>query len=135
MGIQQASSGRPTASLPTSASALSSNPGGACSASMSLTNAGIFEKTTTPGGTATIATWQPKGSAFCGLFECRWTVLTGSLSSGTTGSWLNLGTTRTWTRSAGAGADQVTTGTLEIRNAATTRVVATCAVSIEADGS
>lgn len=136
MGIMQAAAKGPKrASLPTSTSVLATNPGGACSASVNLTNGGVYSRTTSPGSTTTIQNWIVGGSGLVSQYEARWTTLTGSLSSGTAGSWVSLSSTQTWTRSAGAGADLICTGTLEIRHAATGIVSASCAVSLEANGS
>lgn len=57
-------------------------------------------------------------------FECRATLVSGTLSSGTTGTWLALSTTRSWnvTSSVGAGggnAGKNCTILVEIRDAAT----------------
>ena len=76
--------------------------------------------------------WLLVGSA--ASFEARATVTSGSLTSGTTGSWLNLGTTRTWTRNDTT-FDAVPTEcvmTVEIRHATTLVVHATATITLSA---
>ena len=53
-----------------------------------------------------------------GAYECRATLNSGTLSSGTTGSWLALTSTRTWTCANTASANL----TIEIRNGSGTTV-------------
>jgi hypothetical protein len=74
-------------------------------------------------------------AAFVGLFECRATVLSGSLTSGTTGAWQSLSTTRSWTRGAASGTNQFCSFTLEVRNASTAAVVDSATIQLEADRS
>jgi hypothetical protein len=69
------------------------------------------------------------------LYEARMTTVSGSLTSGTIGSWLALNVTRTWenTRS-GIGAGTTTyVGTLEIRRASDGLVMGTATITIEAE--
>ncbi len=65
-------------------------------------------------------------------YECRADVTSGTLSSGTTGAWQSLSTTRTWTRiNAGTGTiDAVFT--LQIRRASDAVVVATASITLRA---
>ena len=64
-----------------------------------------------------------------GAYECRATLNSGTLLTGTTGSWLALTSTRTWTCANTASANL----TIEIRDASTT-VVATGTVIIVGGG-
>lgn len=80
----------------------------------------------------TVGSWITN-AAFAGLFECRATVLSGSLTSGTTGAWQSLSTTRTWTRGAASGAFQQCFFLLEIRNATTGVVADSANILLEAD--
>ncbi len=66
-------------------------------------------------------------------YEVRATLTSGTLDSGTTGSWLGLGTTRTWSISQGIVGVNSATITVEIRNAATATVVDTAYITIEAE--
>jgi len=75
--------------------------------------------------------YPPSGSS--SDYDIRFTPSSGSVTTGTTGSWLNLGTSRSWTVTrAGLGVDTVT-GTLEIRNATTLAVLLTRTVTITAE--
>lgn len=60
-----------------------------------LTSGGL-EQYDDMAGYTTFNTWLLSGSA--SSYDVRATVVSGSVTSGTTGSWLNLGTTREWTR-------------------------------------
>jgi len=72
-------------------------------------------------------------ASLVGQFECRATLTSGSLTSGTTGAWQSLSTSRSWTRGAGTNQFQTCTFTLEIRNASTSAVVATASITLECD--
>ncbi len=65
-------------------------------------------------------------------YECRADVTSGTLSSGTTGAWQSLSTTRTWTRiNSGSGTiDAVFT--LQIRRASDAVVVDTASITLRA---
>ncbi len=67
-------------------------------------------------------------------FECRATIVSGSVSTGTTGSWLGLGTSRTWTRTrtSNVEGDDVVVLTIEIRDVATSTVQATATITLTA---
>jgi hypothetical protein len=59
--------------------------------------------------------WLLPGMGPASDFECRATVVSGSLSSGTTGSWNRLDVTRAWTRShSGASGESDCELTIEI---------------------
>lgn len=79
-------------------------------------------------------TWKT-GSGAAADYEARWTTISGSLSSGTAGTWLGLGTDRVWTRTRtadGIGSDTVV-GTVEIREAAAPNtVLATATITLTA---
>lgn len=77
--------------------------------------------------------WLLAGSA--SDFECRMTMNSGTNFSGSAlGTWLSLGTTRTWSHER-SGTNGITTGTatLEIRRASTSTVLATATVTIAAE--
>lgn len=67
------------------------------------------------------------------LFDVRATETSGSVTTGTVGSWLNLGTTRTWTKAppGGPGASSVTLQ-LEIRRASDGVVLETNTIELVA---
>lgn len=77
-------------------------------------------------------TWLLAGSV--GDYEVRATLNSGSLASGTTGSWLSCSTTREWavTVTSDLGGTQAANLTIEIRDTATSTVRASCTVSITA---
>lgn len=80
-------------------------------------------------------TWLLQGSG--SDYEVRLTVTAGSFATGTTGSWLGLGSTRTWGNTASPGTGFYYNlvqgnGLLEIRNAATQIVVAFSALTVRA---
>ncbi len=82
---------------------------------------------------ATLETWLLSGAA--SDYEVRVTLSSGTLSSGTTGTWQNLGTSRSWTVVAGnyypefAEAEIV----VEIRNATTLTILDTATINLQAE--
>lgn len=90
---------------------------GVQTASYELTNAGDVRETE-GGATNDVGDWIAPKDSFAN-YEVRATLNTGSVDSGTTGSWLNLGTTRTWSvtdATAGAGGTKDADLTIEIRH-------------------
>jgi hypothetical protein len=85
------------------------------------------------GVTTDLSDWMvPKVSAFASQFEVFATLNSGSLTGGTTGSWLGLGTTRSWTRGQDAiGASTAQLG-IQIRRVGTSNVLASCTVNLSA---
>lgn len=75
--------------------------------------------------------WKLSGAATD--YEVRATVTSGTLSSGTAGAWLSLGTSRTWSKTTSATA--TVNLLVEIRDAVTLAVLDTANISITADGS
>ena len=68
-----------------------------------------------------------------GNYEAFVTVTSGSLSSGTAGSWVALSTTQTWTRTAAIGDFELCVFTVEIRRIGTTTVLDTATIELAAD--
>lgn len=66
-------------------------------------------------------------------YDVRATVTSGSVSSGTTGSWLDLASDQTWTRTGTAGNATSVVLTVEIRDTATTNVLATASITLTCD--
>ena len=97
-----------------------------------LTSTGKAQKTGngTSGAYADIADWVIPTSVAAN-YECRATVVSGSLSSGTTGSWLALTADRTWTVTASF-ATNVGVIDVEIRDASSTVVMATARITLTA---
>lgn len=105
------------------------------SVSYALTSAGAVEQTINGGGGATvIENWITPQSGMSG-YEGRVTATgSGGTFTGTTGSWLSLGTTRTWalsSTSAGLFCDRELT--VEIRDATTLAVLATAVVTLQVE--
>lgn len=95
---------------------VSSVGSGSQTATYTLESDGDVVTATTPGGSVDAGDWiAPKASAPSD-YEVQATLVGGTLTSGTTGSWLALSSNRTWTlgRVAIGVADQVTL-TIEIR--------------------
>jgi len=63
-------------------------------------------------------------------YEARATVVSGSVSGGTTGSWLGLGTSRTWERNRTTIGTSEVVLTIEIRDVATSTVRATASITL-----
>lgn len=66
-------------------------------------------------------------------YEVRMTVNSGSFDSGTVGSWLSLGTTRTWSISQTDIGSKSANGTIEIRRIGTTTVLDSDTVALTAE--
>lgn len=101
----------------------------------SLLSTGDISTTLLGSGAADRGDWiSPKiGMA---SYECRATLLTGSLTSGTMGAWLSLSATRSWTLNAAPGAGALSaTFTLEIRRVSDALVMDTATISISAESS
>ena len=78
--------------------------------------------------------WITPKAAAGAAYEARVTIISGTLTSGTSGSWLALSTTRTWTRARTidvAGTDTCEF-TLEIRQAAGGLVLDTATITLNA---
>ncbi len=101
----------PSAGWPSAASA-----GGA---SLNVNNDGTFSGSGSLGGNWVV----PTTAAIAALYQIRVDATSGSFSSGTTGTWLDLGTTRSWSRNSGSSV----TFTLSIRELATQQVRITLA--------
>jgi hypothetical protein len=87
-------------------------------ASFTIENDGDVTSYTTGLGTIDIGDWIAPKDAAGANYEVFVTVNSGSLSGGTTGSWLSLGTTRTWTAAVSSGGGTVGANiTVEIRRA------------------
>ena len=77
------------------------------------------------------------GGGTASNYEVRATVSSGTLSSGTTGSWLSCGTTRTWSISNSARDNSTVTSvlTIQIRLASTGVVQDSATVTLSAESS
>lgn len=95
-----------------------------------LNTSGIAEKLVRITYT-TLETWLAFGSA--SNYECRATLDSGALTSGTTGSWLALSSSREWKVERGAAGNSSATITVEIRNASTLVVIDSATITLEAE--
>lgn len=75
--------------------------------------------------------WITPTGAAGNAYEAKMTTISGSLSSGTAGSWLALGTLRAWTRTSSSGT-QTYSGTLEIRRASDGTVLDSATITLQA---
>lgn len=82
--------------------------------------------------TTDIGDWvTPKSAA--GNYECKATVTSGSLTSGTTGSWLALTSDRSWTCQRSTIGTRDATLSIEIRKTGTTTVLDTATITLQAN--
>ncbi|WP_167755567.1 hypothetical protein [Vitreimonas flagellata] len=88
----------------------------------------------TGGSYVDIGDWIAPKAAAGAAYECRVTLNSGTLSSGTTGVWLALSSTRTWTVSASSTL-KTCNFTVEIRDAASGAVLATATIILTAESS
>lgn len=81
---------------------------------------------------STLETWcTPTAEAV--NYEALITVTSGSLTSGTTGSYVALSTTQTWTLNANIGINALCIFTVQIRRVSTSTVLATATITLNAD--
>ena len=112
---------------------IGSTGAGSQSASYTLESDGDVVATTTLFGASDQGDWVDPKAAAPGTYEVRATLNSGTLTSGTTGSWLALTSNRSWTltqESVGA-ADQVDL-TIEIRKGAGA-TLASASVTLDAE--
>ncbi len=109
-------------------------PVGTSTAGYRLNTSGIAEKLENLSYT-TLETWLVLGAA--ASYEARATLNSGTLTSGTTGSWLALSSSREWTvdDSVSDASPVEATITVEIRNAATLVVVDSAVIDLSAERS
>lgn len=105
---------------------------GTASGTYQLTSGGKYNYIRAHASTITGDWVIPNGNA--GNYEALVTVTSGTLTSGTAGSWVSLGTTQSWVKTVTNAAASVTF-TLSLRIAATGVVVKTITVTIDVDGS
>lgn len=80
----------------------------------------------------TLETWLLFGAA--SAYDARVTMITGALTTGTAGTWLNLASTRDWSITDGTPGDGSVTCsfTVEIRNAASLVVLTSATIELSA---
>jgi hypothetical protein len=108
---------------------VSDSNSGTSGASYELTNAGVINsyQLATPTAQGFWVTPQTGFSAW----EVRATLNSGALTSGTTGSWLNLGTSRVWECSGAAVSSGAAQLLIEIRDVATSTVQASATINLD----
>lgn len=94
---------------------------------------GDIVRTLANGGATDLGDWVIPRSAAGAAYECRATILSGSLSSGTAGSWLPLSADEEWGRAQTTNGTSQCVFTLEIRNTATLLVLATVTITLDAE--
>lgn len=77
--------------------------------------------------------FSPTTTGVGGSYEIRWTTTSGSLDSGTAGSWLALSSNRTFSITQSTPGNKTCVGTVEIRDTATSTVQTTCTVTLYAE--
>lgn len=110
---------------------------GSQTATLTLLPSGVLRETTTVSGNVDSASeWLfPQNAAEAALYEAYATVTVGTLFSGTTGSWVSLGSSQSWSIQEvvpGVGPDTATF-TLDIRLASSLQVVDTATITLTAD--
>lgn len=98
---------------------LTTNPT-SCSVSYQLTSAGVANAITTSSGTGAIENWVTPTGAAGANYEARVTVNSGTLTSGTTGTWTALSSTQTWNVTRSTVGTKACNITVEIRLASGT---------------
>lgn len=99
-----------------------------------LTSAGLAQTQSGTGSFTTVETWcTPTGEAI--NYDVLVTITSGTLTSGTAGTWVSLSTTQTWTRGAAIGLSELCTFTVQIRRTGTGTVLDTATITLDADAS
>lgn len=105
------------------------------SARFRLASSGDIYRILVNGGTTDIGDWIAPKSAAGGNYECMATVVSGSLSTGTAGSWLALSSDQEWGRNQTTLGTSVCVITVDIRRVGTTTTLASTTVTLTADKS
>jgi len=114
-------SGTATSSAPTSSAA---------TATLNVNSDGSFNLIGSDTGTVNGSWIKPNRTGVGNSYWVRFTITSGTVTTGTTGSWLALSSNQSWTKSATNGAASVT-GTLEIAtDAAGANIIAACTGSV-----
>ena len=129
IAAQLASGGGPRVAL--SDTTIDVTNAGTASAALRLATDGKVKRSVNGGAYSDIDTWViPSTSALAALYECRVTIVSGSLTSGTTGAWLALTADQTWTLSKATPGALTVEMTLEIRLAATGTDMASATINM-----
>ena len=85
------------------------------------------------GGDVDIGDWVEPRAAAGGDYECKVTINSGSLTTGTSGSWLALSSTRTWTIVQGVLGSSNVNFTVEIRLVGSTTTLDSATIDLTAE--
>lgn len=109
-------------------------PSAAATAGYRLNSSGIAESLSNT-AYSTLETWLLSGAA--SAYEVRATLSSGTLSSGTTGTWENLGTSRSWTVVDSTFDPYMSEAVIvvEIRDATTLLILDTATITLQAERS
>lgn len=108
-----------------------SSEGGSAGMTYSIVSDGNVTYDKLNAGGATYEQWLTPAIG-ADQYEVFATLNTGTLTSGTTGSWLNLGTTRSWNVSRDTVGGRFANMTMDVRRVGTSTVLDTWTVSISA---
>lgn len=134
LGMLAATLGGPRVSIADlSPSAATTSPTNA-TVQYQLTNAGVTN-TINQGGTTSQGNWVTPAGAAGANYEVRASIVSGSLTSGTTGSWLALSSTRTWALTQSSIGSSTCVLTIEIRNATSLAVLDSATITLTAEKS
>lgn len=115
----------------TNQSITDSNIGGA-SATYSLTAAGLVQSVTTISGTNTLELWASEGSFTSSQYEALATITSGTLTSGTVGTAVNLGSIQQWSITSAIVGTKTTIFTIVIRPAGGGTAFTTASITLNA---
>lgn len=102
------------------------------SATYTLGSDGVVYRQTGSSPAVALETWDNQ-SATVGNYEAKVTVTSGALTSGTTGSWVSLGSSKSWDLSISAGGYDQCVFTVEIRLASSGVVLDSATITLTAD--
>lgn len=104
-----------------------------CSVSYQLTSAGVANAITTSSGTGAIENWVTPTGAAGANYEARVTVNSGTLTSGTTGTWTALSSTQTWNVTRSTVGTKACNITVEIRLTSSGTVLDSATIDLSAN--
>jgi hypothetical protein len=103
----------------------------AATATFRLTSAGNIEHTTGDNTIVDMGDWITPQTNMAN-YECRADIVSGSLSTGTTGAWQSLASTRTWTLQQVTNGTSTASFTLQIRRASDAVVMDSATITLTA---
>jgi hypothetical protein len=103
----------------------------AATAAYRLTSAGNIEHTTGDNTVVDMGDWITPQTNMAN-YECRADIVSGTLSTGTTGAWQSLSSTRTWTKQQVINGTSTVSFTLQIRRASDAVVMDSATVTLTA---